>query len=192
MRLLIREHAELMIVGHEGSTPLHLAAKFNHRSVSVPFSFPGRRPFIGFCFFFPPPHCRQVVDMLLSALGDRSAAAVVVKDDYGQTPLHCAAMRGHFDCVQALLAVPQDINVTDLSLLTPLHGAAHKGSAQTVQLLLQRGANMLAKDANDAFALHHACVTVRTASLGDMSRQLVVDFSSFFGAGCRGTPQWWR
>ncbi|CAH8431456.1 unnamed protein product [Dicrocoelium dendriticum] len=56
-------------------------------------------------------------------------------DQYGFTPLHFAAYRGHLDCIQCLLnfACYEDLRG---NLYTPLHCAAQNGHSSCLQLLL--------------------------------------------------------
>ena len=91
-------------------------------------------------------------------------ADVNAKDDYGRTPLHCAAVKGHKNVVESLLAKGTNINVKDNAGRTPLHYAAGAGWIYGViggdigiaKSLLNKGANINATDKVGWTALHYA------------------------------------
>lgn len=60
----------------------------------------------------------------------------------GMTPLAMAAVRGHDEVVQLLLAHHADVNIPDLGGNTPLLHAAMRGRTATVRLLIARGADV--------------------------------------------------
>jgi hypothetical protein len=62
---------------------------------------------------------KDVAELLLANHADVSA-----KDNYGDTPLHMAALDGHKDVVELLLANGADVNVQNKRGETPLHKAA--------------------------------------------------------------------
>lgn len=72
----------------------------------------------------------------------RAGAAVQAADKDGLTALHCAASRGHTDCIDTLLtlcgACP---DVIDSNGCTALHYAVTLGHADATALLLAHGAN---------------------------------------------------
>lgn len=61
---------------------------------------------------------------MLLASGTHAAG---VKDAYHSTPLHFAAMRGHYECADALLKAKGSPKAFDLQLITPMHAAAGFG-----------------------------------------------------------------
>ena len=61
-------------------------------------------------------------------------------------PLHMAAIEGHDQVVELLLANGADANVRDLENSTPLHYAANKSHLNTTEILLRYGADVNAKD----------------------------------------------
>jgi len=63
----------------------------------------------------------------------------------GVTPLHCAAMEGHKDVAELLLAYKADVNATNNSNETPLHYAAMAGRMDVAELLLAHKANVNAR-----------------------------------------------
>ncbi|KII70587.1 hypothetical protein RF11_14550 [Thelohanellus kitauei] len=59
----------------------------------------------------------------------------------GVTALHSAASSGSFECVQHLIGLGADVNLTDDSG-TPIHYAAHNGWLDICKLLIESGANV--------------------------------------------------
>lgn len=100
--------------------------------------------------------------MLLSRLGeiravqklfDSSKADATTKDDQGVTPLHWAAIKGHFALCHFLLQSGADVNAAGGDLLaTPILWAARSCHYYIVNLLLQHGADPLRTD-NQGFNL---------------------------------------
>lgn len=62
----------------------------------------------------------------------------------GETPLHCAAMRGHVQCVRALIDAPAETDPRNNEGETPLFLAASWGHLDCAKTLLQNGADPLA------------------------------------------------
>lgn len=62
------------------------------------------------------------------------------------TPLHAAAVCGHTEVGQVLLAAGARIDVPELNGRTPLHCAVREGRAEMVRLLLEAGADARAED----------------------------------------------
>jgi ankyrin repeat protein len=61
----------------------------------------------------------------VKALLKGNPGSVLSKDDkYGLTPLHLAALRGHQEVAELLLARKAEVNAKDKLGLTPLHMAA--------------------------------------------------------------------
>jgi ankyrin repeat protein len=59
------------------------------------------------------------------------------------TPLHSAAMYGHAEICEELLAVGANVNIqTEPQGYTPLHSAAFAGHLQAIKVLLAHGANL--------------------------------------------------
>jgi ankyrin repeat protein len=73
---------------------------------------------------------------------------VMMKDKRGETPLHCAALYGHDDVIQILLAAGTDVMAKRKDGATSLHCAASNGHDTTVSLLLSANADMNAVDNN--------------------------------------------
>lgn len=62
-------------------------------------------------------------------------ANVNAKDKDGDTPVHDAALRGHKDIVELLLAEGADANARDNSGQTPADEASRRGHEEVVNLL---------------------------------------------------------
>jgi len=67
----------------------------------------------------------------------------------GITALHNAAIEGHVDVMEVLLAAGASINSVDEDGWTPLHAAASGGSLASVDFLLKHGANYQAANIDD-------------------------------------------
>ncbi len=63
----------------------------------------------------------------------------------GQSPLHLAAIMGHVEVAELLIASGADLEGTDKHGNTPLHYTAHRGSKETAKLLITKGADLNVK-----------------------------------------------
>jgi hypothetical protein len=63
----------------------------------------------------------------------------------GQSPLHLAAIMGHVEVTELLIASGADLKGTDKHGNTPLHYTAHHGSKETAKLLIIKGADLNVK-----------------------------------------------
>ncbi|KAK8565334.1 hypothetical protein V6N13_020455 [Hibiscus sabdariffa] len=72
---------------------------------------------------------------------------VNVKDDEGDTPLHCAIQRNHFPTAVYLIDNGANLNAINNEGATALHIAAMEGPKKLLQLLISKGAEV---DANPA------------------------------------------
>jgi ankyrin repeat protein len=108
------------------------------------------------------------------------------KDTAGLTPLHRAALRGHKDVAEFLLAHKADVNAKDDFGATPLLCAALRGYTDVVELLLANKADVNAKDKNGLTPLHCA------AAIGDKAavELLLVNMADVNAKAARevGTP----
>jgi len=96
---------------------------------------------------------------------------VFSKDNTGSTPLHVAAMTGHKDVVELLLARKAKVNARSNDGTTPLHLAAGYGHKEVAELLLanKAGVNAAAKTGDTplhlaAFHGHNDVVALLLAS----------------------------
>ncbi len=76
--------------------------------------------------------------------------------DTGWTPLHWAALKGHKDVAEFLLANNAEVDGRDKYGHTPLHSAANGGSKEVAVLLLAHGADVNAKADDGETPLHMA------------------------------------
>ena len=74
----------------------------------------------------------------------------------GGTPLTFAAIEGHKEIVELLIAKGADVEVADLLSATPLHRAASWGHKEIAELLITKGANVNAEDKWGNTPLHLA------------------------------------
>ncbi|MCD4783556.1 MAG: ankyrin repeat domain-containing protein [Candidatus Eremiobacteraeota bacterium] len=80
-----------------------------------------------------------------------------VKNIYGLTPLHRAALFGRTKVVKILVGKGADINAKDqLYGDTPLHKAVWNGHIETVKFLVSKGAKVNAKDKKGRTPLYYA------------------------------------
>jgi cytohesin len=64
----------------------------------------------------------------------------------GGTPLHYAALRGHKETVELLIAEGADVSAKTDDGFTSLHVAARHGRTEIGELLITKGADVNAKD----------------------------------------------
>jgi ankyrin repeat protein len=76
--------------------------------------------------------------------------------DSGQTPLFCAAYKGHLKAVQLLISCGANINKETYDKCTPLIIAAWSGHLEVVECLVQRGANVHLYDKDNCNAIQLA------------------------------------
>jgi ankyrin repeat protein len=77
-------------------------------------------------------------------------------DDNGRTPLHLAAMLGHKELAEFLLANKAEVNAKANAGFTPLHLAAATGKRDLVEFLLTNKAEINSKNNYDFTPLHFA------------------------------------
>ena len=102
-------------------------------------------------------------------------AAVSLKDDRGDSPLHLACsgkrMTGREAILRSLLLKGADVHGKDRYGRTPLHRAIAHGSIQSLKLLLGRGADISIKEGEGYNALHWA-VQIHTSETIQERRRL--------------------
>lgn len=111
-------------------------------------------PFIGDDFFWEVKEGN--LNKVKSILEKRPDLVNFKQDSYatywvryrGWTALHIAALNGHIDVVEFLVAKGADVNAKNKSNATPLHFAALVGQKGVVEILLANGADIHAKDNN--------------------------------------------
>ena len=95
----------------------------------------------------------------IKALLKNDPSLVFIKDNYGATPLHLAAINGHKDVVELLLASRADANAKNNKGWTPLHAAAAGGHREVAQLLFASGADIDAQAQEGETPLHLAAMS---------------------------------
>ncbi|KAI6226040.1 CAMK/DAPK/DAPK protein kinase, variant [Aphelenchoides besseyi] len=73
-----------------------------------------------------------------------------------ETALHCAASRGHLECVQSLLESGAPMDARDLTGRTALHHTLSRSHTDIALLLITKGCNVDIADKNGDTALHVA------------------------------------
>ncbi|XP_057658989.1 ankyrin repeat, PH and SEC7 domain containing protein secG isoform X2 [Diorhabda carinulata] len=88
----------------------------------------------------------------------RAGANVEASDKDGLTALHCAASRGHTDCMDTLLTLcGASVDVIDTNGCTALHYAVTLGHADATALLLAHGADPNRQDRKGRSPAHCGC-----------------------------------
>jgi hypothetical protein len=82
--------------------------------------------------------------------------SIGARDGFGYTPLHWAAVRGHWDAVEVLVARGADVDAVGGDGGTPLHLAAHHDRPDMVRLLLEEGADLTIQNQWGRTPLHVA------------------------------------
>lgn len=159
LKLLVENHAAIQARDEEGLTPLHYAARFKRESkkrvaetaedgsVVQPNGMPSSET----------QEDLQAQSTVIHFLIDRGAD-INIRDNYGQTPLHFAAMRGNEMACKDLISYKGTValEAVDKQGMTALHMAASHNQAEIVKMLIDSGANLRCKDEEDSTPLHAA------------------------------------
>ncbi len=94
-------------------------------------------------------------------------------DKLGRGALHAAALHGHGDCVDALVAAGADVNARDAHGVTPPMEAARAGANRVLARLLFRKPDPSATDAHGRTAPHLACAS-KQANLDTVKALLAI------------------
>ncbi|XP_045118026.1 serine/threonine-protein phosphatase 6 regulatory ankyrin repeat subunit A-like isoform X7 [Portunus trituberculatus] len=121
LRKLLQYGVDVSVTDHDGRTPLLWAASAEVRPSHV------------YC----PSGSADAILALINA-----GASVSADDKDGLTALHCAASRGHLDCLDCLLNFcGAEVDTLDSNGCTPLFYAVTLGHADCTGLLLHHGAH---------------------------------------------------
>lgn len=153
---LIKEGDDVNAKDWRESTPVQLAVRYKEPRVAKILLDNGAR-----------------VDLYIaSGLGDLAAVRKLVhantklvnlKDKDGETPLHWAAMNGHYEVVKYLVTHGAQVGAKASGYQdnTPLHDAALNGHQRVVEYLVSKGAEVDAKKTDGATPLIDAAAYAR-------------------------------
>ncbi len=102
----------------------------------------------------PPPHLERITELFSTLSAKEKKQLVDAKDQNGNTPLHIAAQKGHFEIAELLIKNDADVNAKENDGNTPLHLSALFGKTAITKLLLQNDANVQARDEEGNVPLH--------------------------------------
>lgn len=146
VRMLLEKSANPLATCFDGSTALHLAARFNQAETvrllleaKVSVEALNRR-------LLTPLHCAAQGDAAEAAalLLERGANPAPLLNSY--TPLHAAAAAGSLKVAALLLKHGANPNQRDLKNMTPLHHAVMGGRTEFVKLLATHHADLAGRD----------------------------------------------
>ncbi|XP_064106074.1 protein phosphatase 1 regulatory subunit 12A-like [Macrobrachium nipponense] len=121
LRKLLQHGVDVAVTDHDGRQPLLWAASAEVRPSHV------------YC----PSGSADAILALVNA-----GASVSAEDKDGLTALHCAASRGHLDCLDCLLSLcGAEVDTLDSNGCTPLFYSVTLGHADCTQLLLNHSAH---------------------------------------------------
>jgi len=112
---------------------------------------------------------------VLELLGKgQSEAMLNQKNKDGATPVKLAVLHNHIDCVEVLVGLKADLNMSGggrLPAMAPLHDAIFTGSSKTVDALLQYKAD----PSNRAYYSRSPLALAMYAQIAPSERRLIVD-----------------
>lgn len=158
--MLIDAGATLDTVNRESLTPLAVAARSGNETVVRLLLERGARPDVERAIPALIAACNghddqvAIVKRLLKAKPDIGA-----RDRLGRTALHAAALHGHGDSADLLVAAGADTDARDSHGVTPLMEAARAGANRVLARLVFRKPDPTPTDAQGRNALHLACAS---------------------------------
>ncbi len=115
---------------------------------------------------------RYPIDMAITAAGRhrleiirlliKAGADVNVKDEYGSTPLHTAALTNSEETINLLIKYGAKVSAKDTQGKTPLHVAASYSASRAARALLTHGADPMARDKDGNTPLHYITIKEST------------------------------
>ncbi|XP_048240280.1 transient receptor potential cation channel subfamily A member 1 homolog [Haliotis rufescens] len=162
VKLLVDAGADPNMRGNEDITPLHTAAQYHKGKIKRKETNSSEEGESGEGNITATGLLQSVNnsgDSCVSFL-IKNGAKVDVRDIYGQTPLHLAAMSGNEIAVRYLLSLAgNQVHAEDKQLFTALHVAAIHSQEGVAVMLIEAGANLRCIDMKMSTPLHHACST---------------------------------
>lgn len=80
---------------------------------------------------------------------------VKVRNCYGETPLHVAALLGRWQMAEILISFGADVNAKNINRRSPLHKVAGMGNKEVLTVLIEAGADVNARDRKGRTPLHY-------------------------------------
>ena len=154
--LIKKHHCDLMCVDRYGTTPLDLALKKGHRHILkyliTQSSFKCEDSYLNILKHLIQKQCfnpKECLSVLLSSCGCGYLQAVQyliedqhwdpkLRDEHGQTPLHCSCEHGHLHVARYLIEDQHcDPNLRDEHGQTPLHCSCQHGHLHVAMYLIE-------------------------------------------------------
>ncbi|KAL7800940.1 ankyrin repeat-containing domain protein [Trichoderma afarasin] len=171
--MLLDRDAPIEIAGYDGITPMHCAVRSGNADILqmlVDKVKSGRQKYTGKGVVHVDRNERHPIHWA-AVRGDVDSVWLLkddisLKDRFGWTCLHLAAIYGHKDLLICIIEdCGADINIGDNDSRTPLHLAIENKSLLAIPLLINAGAQLNAKSKDGSTPLHIAVKEIDTVRL---------------------------
>lgn len=171
--MLLDRDAPIQIAGYDGITPMHCAVRSGNADILqmlVDKVKSGRQKYTGKGVVHVDRNERHPIHWA-AVRGDVDSVwllkdDIILKDRFGWTCLHLAAIYGHEDLLTCIIEdCGADINIGDNDSRTPLHLAIENKSLSAIPLLISAGADVNAKSKDGSTPLHIAVKQIDTVQL---------------------------
>ncbi|PNP46601.1 hypothetical protein THARTR1_10718 [Trichoderma harzianum] len=171
--MLLDRDAPIEIAGYDGITPMHCAVRSGNADILqmlVDKVKSGRQKYTGKGVVHVDRNERHPIHWA-AVRGDVDSVWLLkddisLKDRFGWTCLHLAAIYGHEDLLTCIIEdCGADINIGDNDSRTPLHLAIENKSLSAIPLLINAGAQVNAKSKDGSTPLHIAVKQIDTVQL---------------------------